>query len=82
MGFQVSPGVEVKEIDLTNVIPAVSTSIGGFSGYFKWGPIGEISLIGSEKALLQKHGTPDSSCLLYTSPSPRDYGTSRMPSSA
>jgi phage tail sheath protein FI len=39
MGFQVSPGVEVKEIDLTNVIPAVSTSIGGFSGYFKWGPI-------------------------------------------
>ena len=22
------------------------------------------------------------SCLLYTSPSPRDYGTSRMPSSA
>ena len=24
----------------------------------------------------------DTSCLLYTSPSPRDYGTSRMPSSA
>ena len=24
----------------------------------------------------------DKSCLLYTSPSPRDYGTSRMPSSA
>ena len=24
----------------------------------------------------------DGSCLLYTSPSPRDYGTSRMPSSA
>ena len=67
MGFQVSPGVEVKEIDLTNVIPAVSTSIGGFSGYFKWGPIGEISLIGSEKALLQKHGTPDSSAL-YADP--------------
>ena len=67
MGFQVSPGVEVKEIDLTNVIPAVSTSIGGFSGYFKWGPIGEISLLGSEKALLQKHGTPDSS-VLYADP--------------
>ena len=27
-------------------------------------------------------GTPISSCLLYTSPSPRDLSTSRMPSSA
>ena len=34
MGFLVSPGVEVKEIDLTNVIPALSTSIGGFAGEF------------------------------------------------
>ena len=25
---------------------------------------------------------PSKGCLLYTSPSPRDYGTSRMPSSA
>ena len=28
MAFQVSPGVAVREIDLTNVVPAVSTSIG------------------------------------------------------
>ena len=29
------------------------------------------------------HSVPQpSTCLLYTSPSPRDYGTSRMPSSA
>ena len=27
-------------------------------------------------------GDTCTSCLLYTSPSPRDYGTSRMPSSA
>ena len=26
--------------------------------------------------------TPDDTCLLYTSPSPRDYAASRMPSSA
>lgn len=63
MGFQVSPGVEVKEIDLTNVIPAVSTSIGGFAGYFKWGPINDVTLLSSEKELLQKFGTPDSSVL-------------------
>ena len=30
MAFQVSPGVQVKEIDLTNVVPAVSSTVGGF----------------------------------------------------
>lgn len=60
MAFQVSPGVEVKEIDLTNVIPAVSTSIGGFAGYFNSGPIGEIRLIGSEKELAEVFGKPNS----------------------
>ena len=36
------------------------------------------------KALLEKNPDPDEStiCLLYTSPSPRDLSTSRMPSSA
>ena len=33
-----------------------------------------------EKAILAKG--EDSNCLLYTSPSPRDLSTSRMPSSA
>ena len=28
MAFLVSPGVQVKEIDLTNVVPQQSTSIG------------------------------------------------------
>ena len=59
MAFQVSPGVEVKEIDLTNVIPAVSTSIGGFAGYFNWGPVGEIVLVGSEKEMADVFGKPD-----------------------
>ena len=31
MAFQVSPGVLVQELDLTRVIPAVSTSIGAFA---------------------------------------------------
>ena len=30
MAFQVSPGVEVKEIDLTNIVPAVSTTANRF----------------------------------------------------
>ena len=59
MSFQVSPGVEVKEIDLTNVIPAVSTSIGGYAGYFNWGPVNQICLVSSEKELANKFGEPD-----------------------
>ena len=31
---------------------------------------------------IEKNIALNKSCLLYTSPSPRDYGTSRMPSSA
>lgn len=58
MGFLVSPGVEVKEIDLTNVIPAVSTSIGGYVGEFAWGPVGEAITVSSEKELASYYGTP------------------------
>ena len=35
-----------------------------------------------ESGNLRKHQTELVSCLLYTSPSPRDLSTSRMPSSA
>lgn len=59
MAFQVSPGVQVKEIDLTNVVPAVSTSIGGFTGAFNWGPAEEIRTVSSEKELAETFGTPD-----------------------
>ena len=59
MGFLVSPGVEVKEIDLTNVIPALSTSIGGFAGTFKWGPVDELITVSSEDDLRQIFGKPD-----------------------
>lgn len=58
MGFLVSPGVEVKEIDLTNIIPAVSTSIGAYAGAFRKGPIGVATLIGSEKELAEVFGAP------------------------
>ena len=51
MAFQVSPGVDVKEIDATNVVPAVSTTIGGFAGAFNWGPADQIKLISSENII-------------------------------
>jgi len=58
MAFQVSPGVQVKEIDATNVVPAVSTSIGGFAGAFVWGPANEVVTVGSENELAEKFGAP------------------------
>jgi phage tail sheath protein FI len=59
MAFQVSPGVLVTEKDLTTVIPAVSVSIGGFAGFFKWGPVEEIALVSTEDQLARRFGKPD-----------------------
>ena len=65
MAFQVSPGVQVKEIDASSVVPAVSTSIGGFAGSFNWGPVGQVISVGSEKDLANTFGTPDDNTFLY-----------------
>ena len=59
MAFQVSPGVLVQELDLTRVIPAVSTSIGAFAGEFRQGPVDEIVTISSEQQLTEQFGKPD-----------------------
>ncbi len=65
MAFQVSPGVQVKEIDASGVIPAVSTSIGGFAGSFNWGPVNEVRTVSSETELASIFGTPDSNTFKY-----------------
>ena len=58
MAFQVSPGVNVSEIDLTTVVPAVSTSVGAVAGVFKWGPVGKRTLVSTETELVNKFGKP------------------------
>ena len=58
MGFQVSPGVQVKEIDLTNVVPAVATSIGAIAGAFQKGPVSTVVNISSEEELVEIFGKP------------------------
>ncbi len=58
MAFQVSPGVQVQEIDATNVIPAVSSSTGAYCGYFGWGPAEEVTTVSSGKALVDSFGEP------------------------
>ncbi len=58
MAFLVSPGVQIVEKDLTNIIPAVATSIGGFAGKFEWGPALDVTTVSSEKDLIAKFGYP------------------------
>jgi len=65
MAFQLSPGVNVSEIDLTTVIPSSATSIGAFAGPFAWGPIGEIITISDEVRLASTFGNPDSTNYEY-----------------
>jgi len=60
MAFQVSPGVLVREKDLTNVVPAVATSIGAFAGDFTQGPLDEITTVSSENQLVEIFGKPNS----------------------
>ena len=58
MAFQLSPGVQVTERDLTSVVPAVGTSIGGTAGEFIWGPTNEVITISSENELVSRFGRP------------------------
>ena len=58
MAFQVSPGVQVKEIDLTNVVPAVSSVTGAFAGAFRWGPVDEVVSVSDAVGLVDHFYSP------------------------
>jgi hypothetical protein len=58
MAFLVSPGIDIQEVDLTNIVPATSTSVGAYAGHFNWGPVDEMVTIGSEKELVAAYGSP------------------------
>jgi hypothetical protein len=60
MAFQLSPGVNVSEIDLTTIVPSTATSIGAFAGIFNWGPVNEVTLVTDEIRLVERFGKPDS----------------------
>lgn len=65
MAFQVSPGVAIREIDLTNVVPAVSTSIGATVITGVKGAIEEIVTVTSEKELVDQFGVPNADTAAY-----------------
>jgi phage tail sheath protein FI len=58
MAFQLSPGVNVSEVDLTTVVPSVLTTAGAFAGIFDWGPAEKIILIDSENTLSKTFSQP------------------------
>ena len=59
MAFQVSPGINVTEQDLTTVVPNVATTIGATAGGFQWGPVLERTQISSENDLVNIFGKPN-----------------------
>ena len=78
MAFQISPGVNVSEIDLTTVVPSVQTTAGAFAGTFQWGPVNKIKLIGDEITLASTFGKPndDTATSFFTCSNFLAYGNS------
>ena len=80
MAFQVSPGVQVKEIDLSNVVPAVSSTRGAFAGVFQWGPVDEVKTVSDGQQLVDEFYKPaDTNASVedfYTAESFLRYGSS------
>jgi hypothetical protein len=59
MAFQISPGVNVSEVDLTTVVPSVLTTAGAFAGSFVWGPVNKRIQVDNEITLVNRFGKPD-----------------------
>ncbi len=76
MAFQVSPGVNVSEIDLTTIVPAVSTTEGGIAGHFRWGPVQQRVLVDNEDTLHRQFHHPNSNTAadFFTAASFLGYG--------
>lgn len=53
-----SPGIAVKEIDLSGVVPSTQSTTGAYVGNFSWGPVREAILVGDEATLVSQFGTP------------------------
>jgi len=48
---QLSPSVNVTEVDLSTIVPNVSASVGALAGVFPWGPINQPILLSNENDL-------------------------------
>ena len=65
MAFFISPGVQVREFDISTIITQYANSAGAYVGSFEWGPVEDITVI-SSKARLQKYfGNPSDENALH-----------------
>lgn len=65
MAFQLSPGINISEVDLTTVVPSVATTVGGLAGNFTWGPCEELTIVPSENRLVETFGKPNDTNFQY-----------------
>lgn len=62
MAFQISPGINITEIDRTGVVnQVISNTSAAYAGNFKWGPIEQITTVSTENELAARFGGPDDS---------------------
>jgi len=59
MSFYVSPGVYVRERDISAIVPNLATTIGGLVGYSKRGDIDDIQLITNTQQFIDEYGKPE-----------------------
>jgi len=59
MAFQISPGVNVSEIDASLRVSPVSTSDAAIAAGFQWGPSNQITTVSSESEMAKIFGKPD-----------------------
>jgi len=67
MAFQISPGVNVSEIDLTDSVPQTATTAGGLVGIFSWGPLGlpdRVTTVSTSTELKEIFGLPKSDSIM------------------
>lgn len=72
MSGYISPGVYIKETDLSTYIPALATTIVGMVGIGDRGPVNEATYISTEDQFIQTFGEPIS----YTTTSDGTFGSS------
>ena len=53
-----SPAITIREVDLSGIVPAITSSTGSYSGAFNWGPQEKAVLVGNEAELASAFGSP------------------------
>lgn len=65
MAFTLSAGVSIQEIDLTTVVPQVSTTAGAYAGFFRWGPVNKPFLTDTETTMSAIFQPPNSNSAVF-----------------